>query len=481
MRSSIVILLAASSFSLFAEAPKIDGVFPAGGQRGTEFEVSVSGNLDPWPVVVVCDEARVTFAPDEKQKGSYQVKIGAEVEPGAYLLRFSNADGVAAPRQFVVGLAAERAQAGSEVMTVPVADFPLTVNGKLESGGDVDRFAIELQAGQRLVADVAAYSLDSPLDPLLHVRGPLGQQLAFNHDATRLGLDPRLVFEAPAAGNYELQLSAFAYPPQANIRFAGGATSIYRLTLGQALPVIEVPPAHQGDGAIAIPAEFGGRIGAPGESHQYRFEAKQGETLHFEVAAAAIGSWMDPVLVIEDAAGKELKRQDDIDNKTNHDVVLDWSAPADGVFTAKVFDLNGGSGSEIAYCFRSSKPQPGLDVTATGAAFNLRAGEKLEIAVKVARKYGHTGELVVGVEGLPAGVSAKPVPVPEKGGDIKLEIEAAADAALANGRIRIWAGPKGAPDGRVDCQFELKGAFADAGDLLINRTGRAWFCVLKSK
>lgn len=478
---ALVVLAAFGIPSSLAEVPKIDSIFPPGGQLGTEFEVTVTGKFEPWPLTAVCDDPRVKFSPIEKEKGKYKVNIAGDVAPGACLVRFYNKEGATPPRQFVIGAEKERAQSGSEVMAIPVADFPLTVNGKLESAGDVDRFAIELQVGQSLVASVTAYAIDSPMDPLLHLLGPNGERLAFNHDATRLGLDPRLVFKAPAAGKYELQLSAFAYPPKADIRFAGGATSIYRLMLGHDLAEIEIPPAPVGDAPIPIPAQFGGRIVSAGEVDRYRFEANKGEIFRFEVAAAELGSWMDPVLVIEDAAGKELKRHDDIDKKTNHDVALDWSATTDGVFTAKVSDLNGASGSEVVYRLQISKPQPGFELTAAGAVFNLRAGEKLEISVKLARNYAYAGELEVGAEGLPPGVSATPVAVPEKGGEVKLSLAAAKDAALASVPIRIWAGPKGATDGRVFCQFQLKGAAADAQDLLINQTEHAWLCVLKGK
>ena len=478
------IVVAGGVVSVLAEKPQIDGIFPAGGQHGTEFEVTVIGKFEPWPLRAVCDEARISFSPSEKDKGKYQVKVAAEVEPGAYLVRFHNKEGATAPRQFVVGAQEERAQVGVETMTIPVADFPLTVNGKLESGGEVDRFAFDLQAGQVLVAEVTAYALDSPLDPLLHVRGPRGEQLAFNHDATRLGLDPRLVFTAPMAGQFELHLSAHAYPPKADIRFAGSATSIYRLNLGHDPPTIDLPPPHEseseGPQRIEIPSSIGGRINPAGDVDRFIFAAKKGEAFSIEVVGTRIGSWIDPVLVIEDGAGKELKREDDSDGIDRHDVRLDWTAPEEGDYTARVTDLNGNGGSEIAYQFRIKKPAPGFAATAPGGVYAIRAGEKLEIAVKVARRDGHKGELEVGIKGLPPGVTAAPVAVNEKG-EAKLNLEATAEAALASVAITIWAEPKGEPEKREQCRFELKGATTESGHLLINDTERGWLTVLEKK
>ena len=469
-----------------SEVPKVDSLFPAGGQRGTEFEVTVTGKLEPWPLSAACDEPQVTFAPIEKQKGKFTVKVGSEVGARACLVRFFNRDGASAPRQFVIGPVPERAQSGAGLMRVSGADFPLSINGRLDSGGDVDRFAIELEAGQQLVASVTAYAIDSPMDPLLHLHGPGGERLAFNHDADRVGLDPRLVFSAPRSGTYELQLSAFAYPPQANIRLAGGATSVYRLTLAAESPAIELPEGREAGGEgvqpVTIPTSLGGRIDPAGDVDRFKFAAKKGQLLRFEVAAAAVGSWMDAVLVIEDAAGKELERHDDIDRKTNHDVSLDWQAPADGEFVAKVMDLNRAGGSDLVYKFEISEREPSFSAAAPAGVYAIPAGGKLEIAVKTARLNGYRGGLEVGADGLPAGVSAVAVAVPGKGGEVKLNLVASADAAPANGPISVWIAPEGTgPGARVKCQFDLKGAFADAGDLLVNSTDRAWLTVLEAK
>ena len=486
MRLAVASLIAASVVASSGEVPKIDSLFPAGGQSGSEFEVSVTGTLKPWPLSAVCEDPRITFVPIEKEEGKFRVKIGADVEPGASLVRFFNADGSAAPRQFVVGAAAERTQTGTELLEIAGAELPLMLNGKLESGGDVDRFAIDLQAGQILVADVVAYAIDSPLDPLLHLCAPSGERLAFNHDATPIGLDPRLVFKAPAAGRYELQLSAFAYPPQANIRFAGGASAIYRLKLSNGLPEIALPDAREAEGEeaqeVSVPAEIGGRIEPAGDVDRFKFSAKKGEIFRIEVVAAQIGSWMDAVLVIEDSAGKESKRQDDIDSKTQHDVSLDWTAPSDGAFVAKVMDLNGVGGAEIAYQFQIARLEPSFSVTSSTSVVAVTAGEKVDLAVKAARHHGYKGELEVGIRSLPDGVTAAPVAVAEKGGEVKLSIVADASAAPSNGPISIWIAPKGAkPEERVDGEFELKGVSADAGDLLVNRTNRAWLTVLAKK
>jgi hypothetical protein len=279
-------------------------------------------------------------------------------------------------------------------------------------------------------------------------------------------------------------LSAFAYPPQANIRFAGGASSVYRLTLNREPPAVDLPAPRESDGEAAqsleLPATINGTIDPAGDVDRFRFAAAKDEVLRVEVAAAELGSWMDPVLVLRDAAGKEVKRQDDIDSKTQPDVALDWTAPTDGEITAEVRDLKGEGGSGRVNQFRNAKPDPSLAVSTAAGVYAVTPGQPLEIAVTVTRRYGYEGALEAGIEGLPPGVTAATVEVSGKG-EAKLVLEAATDAPPANGPVTIWAGPMGDSAARVPCRFELKGTNAEAGDLLVNHTERGWLTVVEKK
>src|SRR5262249_36007488 len=106
----------------------------------------------------------------------------------------------------------------------------VVVNGRLEKQGDVDGFALRLAKGQTLVASVLANrGLGSPMDAVLQVASADGFVLDQNNDYH--GLDPQLVFTAPADGTYVVRTFAFPAVPDSGIRFAGGETFIYRLTL----------------------------------------------------------------------------------------------------------------------------------------------------------------------------------------------------------------------------------------------------------
>ena len=66
-------------------------------------------------------------------------------------------------------------------------------------------------------------------DAVLRVTDERGTQLAWNHDERTL--DPALVFTAPQAGRYVIQVFGFPYPATSEIRFHGGEKCVYQLRL----------------------------------------------------------------------------------------------------------------------------------------------------------------------------------------------------------------------------------------------------------
>jgi hypothetical protein len=222
-----------------AAPPKVNHLFPAGGQRGQSVAVSGAGDFSTWPVEVWSDRDGVSFTA-EKDKGKFKAEIAADAAAGVYWLRLHNGDGAAAMKAFVVGTLSEIAEAEpNDAPDKPQAVEPrVVVNGKLGKTGDVDGYCVELKAGQTLVASLAANSmLGSPMDAVLQVcelveRGSESREafvVAQNHDA--IGLDPQIAFTADRAGPYLVRLFAFPATPDSSIRFAGGDDYVYRLTL----------------------------------------------------------------------------------------------------------------------------------------------------------------------------------------------------------------------------------------------------------
>jgi hypothetical protein len=93
--------------SIFAaEPPKIDALFPAGGQRGTTVECKVTGGAGDGTLQVWTKSGQLSLEFSEK-KDSAKVAIPADADPRVHWLRFSNEHGATDLRPFVVGLIEE--------------------------------------------------------------------------------------------------------------------------------------------------------------------------------------------------------------------------------------------------------------------------------------------------------------------------------------------------------------------------------------
>src|SRR5262249_44399052 len=94
--------------------PRLNWLFPAGGQVGTAFEVKVTGDDLDDAGKLDCSHpgitATLTMAEPglgqtgpQPVHGTFQVKIAADVPPGVYELRVQGKFGLSNPRAFVVG------------------------------------------------------------------------------------------------------------------------------------------------------------------------------------------------------------------------------------------------------------------------------------------------------------------------------------------------------------------------------------------
>jgi hypothetical protein len=226
-----------------AAAPVVEYFQPAGGRQGTTVSVSAGGKFEQWPLSAWTDCPGLKIQAGA-EKGALTFQIEKDSPPGPHFVRLYDPTGASTPFVFIVGRQSESAEAepNDEVAKAQaVKELPVTVNGRLEKGGDVDCYAVSMEPGQFLVASVMARRLGAPTDPMLHLSDDAGNQLAFAHDG--FGLDPLLVHRAEKAGRYVVRVSAFAHPPAAEVRLAGGPAAVYRLSLGTKVPVRYAFPA----------------------------------------------------------------------------------------------------------------------------------------------------------------------------------------------------------------------------------------------
>ncbi len=196
------------------ELPYLQSVFPLGGKRGAANNVNVAGaNLGSVNAI--------------------QLDISPDASLGIQELRVSTPNGLETnPFPFAIGEFNETTEKEpNEGLTQEnKIGTPITVNGKIEKPGDVDRFSIKVEKGTSLIFDVKAREFRSQLDPLLtlysHKKGEAEgsveeQVLSVNDDAS--GTDARLSFTFPEAGDYGISVR--------DLNSAGGGDFPYRLTI----------------------------------------------------------------------------------------------------------------------------------------------------------------------------------------------------------------------------------------------------------
>ena len=217
----------------FSAPPTLSHLFPGGGQRGTKVVATCTGE-HAWPIQIWAAGVEVVAG---EEAGKLEITIPEDLASDRVWIRMYNAEGASNPVPFLIGGLKEISE--QEPNNLPdkaqaITEINVTINGILhkddDKGGDVDGFAVELMAGQMLVAAVDAnLRLGSPMDAILQVVSPDGTVWAENHDD--LGLDPQMAYTATRSGTHVVRLFAFPSSQGSKIAFGGGGNYIYRLTL----------------------------------------------------------------------------------------------------------------------------------------------------------------------------------------------------------------------------------------------------------
>ncbi|MDF1860545.1 MAG: hypothetical protein P1U87_10040 [Verrucomicrobiales bacterium] len=437
----------------FAEPAQLDTIWPPGGMRGTEVEVTLTGKLEPWPVQLWFSGKGLTFTPDKEKKGTGKIKIAPEAENGPVVIQARNPEGVSSPVFFLIGDNREILESEEDKNTIAQAHpiemtgLPLVINGKIPSNNELDSFRFSLKKEETLHAAVEGYTLRSLIDPVLQVYDAAGNRIAIEHDSPA-HLDPRLAFTAPEAGDFVLAVMAFAHPPAASVYFRGDKKAQYRLHLSRKkedLPARLFPESPGPDTAepkLERGKSVTGTLGKPGEVDSIPITAKKGDSLFFQVEAQALGFPTDPVLRIRKPDGSELKTVDDA-NKVNDPEYL-WKASEDGDFTVEIFDRFQRGGSTFRYRLSALEPKPDFTATIEKSEYVLEAGKNVDIKVTIVKTRGHKSDLTFEIPGLPPRVKlTAPDKVAEKGGDVVLKLEAEKETSAFQKDLTIHVFEKG--------------------------------------
>ncbi len=260
-------------------------------------------------------------------------------------------------------------------------------NAAVVPGLDVDLYAVNLTAGDRLTIDIDAETLGSSLDSGLRIFDDAGNELALSDDDAAPGesysFDSYLDFTALATGTYYIGVSGFwnfdYNPNTAGSGLELGSTGSYSLELIRSQATLETSndtldtatatnlsisnnqfqtAATIGDNALFL--------SEPGvDVDVYSFYLNAGDQVTIDVDADEFGGSLDSGLRLFDASGNELDWSDDDaapGESYSFDPYLDFTADASGMYFLGVSGY---------YNYRYDPNAPGSGVAGSTGDYDL--------------------------------------------------------------------------------------------------------------
>jgi len=350
--------------------------------------------------------------------------------------------------------------------------LPVTLNGQIVPG-DVDRYRFQARQGQQLVAVVGARRLIPYLSDAVPgwfqaavtLFDADGREVAYEDDFHFHPFDPVLHCQIPEDGQYVLEIKDALY--------RGREDFVYRIALGELPYVTGVFPLGSQSGTetkikltgwnlperatsqvfqepglhrISVPAGrvlsnhvpfavdslpeclerepnneletsqrvtfpmiINGRIDRPGDLDVFCIECRAGDQIVAEVWARRLGSPLDSVLKLTNAAGVQLAFNDDYEDRaagltTHHaDSRLSATIPEDGLYYLHLGDAQHMGGDNYGYRLHVDTHKPDFELRVVPSSINARAGTTVPITVHALRKNDFSGDITLALKDPPAG------------------------------------------------------------------------------
>ena len=388
------------------------GVFPRSGQPGKALNVRIDGpNAPLTPISVMMPELAVPGIT------SISVPMGtAWSQPIPFFVDF-------------YGTTQESEPNDRAALAMPVTS-PIVIDGRLRPSqignrSDTDLYRVKLAAGQVIETVVDAGKLGSPMDPVVRILDASGGERARDDDSGG-SRDAKLVFTAPAAGEYLVEVTdagnrsgdAFLYrlqlaPPRPDFAIEMVPDAPLIIAGGRTAAVVNVTRIHGYNAEIplvfdnlppGVRVADGGSIPAGAGSVRVIFEA----------AADAKPSGLNTALYGTGMVGGIKTRR----------------------FAAGIQEDYSKNGDQVV---RATKRQPGVtvgvsalaDVVLTAGKSVVQSGVNATIDVPFTlTRHGFAAKITLSVSGLPAGVTASGLEVAENAtsGVVQLKVDAGAAA-----------------------------------------------------
>ena len=426
--------------------------------------IKASPDVQRLPNTLWFEGPRIAM-PASQAKEDYPVDNGATIEVdkeaalGIHYWRVWTSQGIVPAQSFVVGELPEIVEEEIDGTPVPVdVELPLTINGRIFPREDVDVWQFKAEAGKSYTVEVMSSRLGYPLDSHLQVVSGNGDLIAQNVD--HFDNDSFLRFQADTTGLYQVRIH--------DSQFGGLQNYVYRLTItdgqivdrvfpfggqrgailsvnleGQGLKAapyqipltskteqqdVELPGGGRFElqvsdypeyleaelnkeplPAVELPAVFNGQITEAGQKDEWLLQGIAGQTIQFDLQAAAFGSGLDSVIELQNAEGETLAGNDDV-AKGNTDSSFSFTFKEDGDYRLVITERFASRGGlNFGYRLTAASPASTKSFTLSLPASELTLVREQSVKLKVAAKRfgGMSEEINLEFQGLPEGVTVE--------------------------------------------------------------------------
>jgi hypothetical protein len=229
MKPSLIIRAAACHAMLASLAaaftPTLSLIEPRGGQRGTELQVTLTGDRLGSLTEALVFQPGLTLTgiepAEDGQSATATLAIAADAPLGEHSVRLRGTHGVTELRSFFVGQfpSVDEVEPNNSFDEAQRVELNTTVHG-VAGNEDEDYYVVTLKKGQRLSAEVEAMRLGRVMfDAYVAILDPRRFEIATCDDAVLLRTDSFVSIIAPEDGDYRIVVREAAYEGNNNCQY----------------------------------------------------------------------------------------------------------------------------------------------------------------------------------------------------------------------------------------------------------------------
>jgi hypothetical protein len=434
----------------------------------------LAGATGLWTSLPANQVSATLVEPSGDGLATFDVKVAIDAPVGLYGLRVATASGLSNVKLFLIDdlpVVNERESSPGTESPQRLSP-PVAVLGKAREA-DIDKYSIDVAAGERLTFEIVGNRLGQDFDPVVTIKDGRGRQVVEHDNDIGLMFDCRFAHTFENSGNYTIEVRDTRFRgsdhlvyvlrigrfPEGRVAFpstvrAGDSVSVrvpgvdgltqtivipsdagprtffqaLRRTADQASTWVRVQVSPYGNTLeqepndspplatpAPVPSVLHGAIASPGDRDEFAIDLEVSQRLIAQVECRALGSPADLDVTFVDPAGKIVNRVDTLpDGATSFEI----QAKSKGKHLLRVRSLTGEGGPEYVYRVTLAAREPNVELIsdASSLAIPRRSHQPLPLHLK---RTDFGGPVALELRGAPPGISLKTDVVPE--GELELD------------------------------------------------------------